>query len=315
MSGSATSNIIAQLIPTLLGSPTAVKTGGTTSSSSKSDSTSTNALMKILQDTLSSADDDGKTQAIIDSLFSQSAKAFLPIIGKQAAAGIYNSTTLAQLAQEARGSAFNQAAKTVLDYKTNKQVAATNAASALGQLNTTKTGVTSPTTQTTSPNTLTQLLSGSVLGYGLYKQFGTDLKDLFSFGSSPSDYAAAGKGLDVSREVDGVPTTANAFRDAKDTPDFTDSGGEALTINDPSAGSDITSIGYDAVNGLTSPTDTGWMDVLGDNAAITDTGWHWTDTGLEDGGLSDFFSTDAATNSGDLFSGASELLSSIWDWF
>lgn len=192
-------NLLSTLAPLFLGSGNKTTTtsggtstvrdsGGTTTSTSKSssDAGTISSLQGVANTAGANAVDTTKTDALVADILRQSAQAFTPVIAQQSSAGLYNSSTLALLSNEARARATSASSKAVLDYQTGQQQIQTNALSnLLGATKSTTTETTAPATTRTvdNPSTtavtvqapavdpMTSLLTlgGGILGNSLLK--------------------------------------------------------------------------------------------------------------------------------------------------
>ena len=113
---------------------TGSSTGGSTSSTTSTGSVDVDPLTSLFQTAMGNASDTSATDNIVKNIMYQSVEAFTPVAGQQNSSGIYNSTVIPQLAGVAAGQATNQAAQTVLNYKTAQQSQALQAAQVLGQI-------------------------------------------------------------------------------------------------------------------------------------------------------------------------------------
>lgn len=142
------SRLISVISPILLGTGKTT-TGGTTSSSGNTNQnqsqdqtqvTTTNksadpgtlaALLGIAQNASNNAQNPDITAQIVNNIFKQSAEAFAPTIGSAASTGLYNTSTLGLLSNDARARATAQAASSVLNFQTSQQQIANNALSSV----------------------------------------------------------------------------------------------------------------------------------------------------------------------------------------
>jgi hypothetical protein len=131
--------LIQSISPILLGSGGQTgNTSGTSSTSGSSGSGSTTttntsnttqktpdpgtlqALIAMASQASANADNPAMTDGVVQNIFRQSAEAFAPTIGTAGSSGLYNTTTLNMLSNDARARATAQAASTVLNYKTTQ---------------------------------------------------------------------------------------------------------------------------------------------------------------------------------------------------
>ena len=197
MSGTtSTTALMNLLLPLFAGSGTTTKTGGTstTTTGTTASADSINNLQNILQQATANGADTTKLNALVTSLFTQAGQNFLPQIGAAASSGLYNSTTLGQVAAQAQGQAVNQAASTILNYQTQQNQIAEQAASQLAQA--TKT-TTSTTTEPTVKSSTAPIINPAITlgGVGLLAaktlsdKLGTTdpLLKMLGFGGSSAD--------------------------------------------------------------------------------------------------------------------------------
>lgn len=131
------SRLISAISPILLGTGK-TSAGNNTSSTSgqSSDQTSTTqknadpgtlaALLGIAQNASDKAQNPDITNQIVQNIFQQSATAFAPTAGAAASTGLYNTSTLGLLSDNARAQATAQAASAVLNFQTSQQQIAQN---------------------------------------------------------------------------------------------------------------------------------------------------------------------------------------------
>jgi len=148
--------LIAALSPILLGSGkgTTTDTGAGTQTGASTSTTTTGApslsdLQAVFAQASANSTNDAATQTIVDNILKQAAIAFGSTKAAGNSAGLYNSTTVDQLAGQAEAAATQQAAQTVLNYKTAQQQIAGQAAGSIGQI----TAATAPKTTTGNTGT------------------------------------------------------------------------------------------------------------------------------------------------------------------
>lgn len=177
--------LIAAISPILLGSGRT--TGGTASSSaSSSDQTQTSttqknadpgtlaALLGIAGNAANNAQNPDITNQIVQNIFRQSAEAFAPTVGTAASTGLYNTSTLGLLSDDARARAVAQSAQAVLGFQTSQQQIASGAlTSVLGATGSTTT-TTDLTNNTKAANTGStfNITAPSLGGAGLLQSVG-----------------------------------------------------------------------------------------------------------------------------------------------
>ena len=192
MSGS-TSSLLNLLLPLFAGSGTTTKSGSvsTTTSGSTSSADAISNLQNILQQATANGADTTKLNALVTNLFTQAGQNFLPQIGQAASSGLYNSTTLGQVASQAQGQAVNQAASTILNYQTTQNQLADQAANQLAAATktTTSTTTTPKTTSGTAPivsPTITLGAAGLLGAKALSDKLGTTAPIMKALGFGPS---------------------------------------------------------------------------------------------------------------------------------
>lgn len=148
------SRLISAISPILLGTGK-TNAGNNTTSTSGSDQTQTTttqknadpgtlaALLGIAQNASDRSQNPDITNNIVNQIFRQSAEAFAPTVGASASTGLYNTSTLGLLSDNARANATAQAASAVLNFQTSQQQIAAGALSNI-------LGATGSTTSTTS---------------------------------------------------------------------------------------------------------------------------------------------------------------------
>lgn len=178
------SRLISAISPILLGTGK-TSAGNNTSSSSdqSSDQTSTTqknadpgtlaALLGIAQNASDKAQNSDITNQIVQNIFQQSAQAFAPTAGAAASTGLYNTSTLGLLSDNARAQATAQAASAVLNFQTSQQQIAQNSLTSVLNATGSSTTTSKAATQTanagqgTSFNITAPSLSGSSLLTGM----------------------------------------------------------------------------------------------------------------------------------------------------
>ena len=164
--------LIAALSPILLGSGKGTtadqSTGGQSGASTSTTTTgapSLSDLQTIFEQATANSTNDKATSDIVTNILNQAAIAFGSTKAAGNSAGLYNSTTVQQLADQAEAVATQQAAQTVLNYKTAQQQIAGQAAGTIGQLTAStalKTTTGNTGTQNTAAGTKTTQVASSV---------------------------------------------------------------------------------------------------------------------------------------------------------
>lgn len=205
------SNIINSLAPIFLGS------GKTTQGENTSSSASAGIpeLQQLLAQLNSQAGDTSLTDNLVSNIMTKAAQAFAPTMGQQSGAGLYNSTVLRQMSNEAKARATAEASAAVLDFRTNSQKIATAAAGNLTAA--TKTTTSTGTKQTAPIISPSSLLPGLLLMAGKSALGKTDIMDSI-FGakkkvpgsSLASEYRADMPGGDTSAVTGNAGSSAGA---------------------------------------------------------------------------------------------------------
>lgn len=113
---------LAQLAPVVAGNKT------TTTSSSRSSPVATDALTRIIQDSMYDANNPDVVNNMVQEILRKSAIEFAPTQGMEKQSGLYNSSTLTLLRDRAKADATGAASKAALDFQTNQRGIAANAA-------------------------------------------------------------------------------------------------------------------------------------------------------------------------------------------
>lgn len=167
----------ALLAPLLIGS-------GTKKGTETTNTTSSPDLIALLKGLVGQASDNANnptaTQGTVDDIIRQARVAFTPTLGAAGRSGLYNSSTVSNLASESIANATRAASQAVLGYKTNQQQLAVGGASNL--LAASKGSVTT-TAGDTSAAISPALLGGGLAALQLYAK-SDKIKDLLGFGSS-----------------------------------------------------------------------------------------------------------------------------------
>lgn len=150
----------------------------------------------ISSQALSNADNaEQVTNDIVNRIITKNANAFGSTLAASHVAGLYNSTTMSQLAGEAQASSSAETAKAVLDYRTGQQAIASRTSGDILSASKTQTQQTAPTVDPM----VSMLLGGGATAYSAYKN--RDLIRKFFSGGTEED--GAGKLLDP---ITGKPT-------------------------------------------------------------------------------------------------------------
>lgn len=153
---------IAQLAPIFLGS------GKTTTNQNVTvDPGAIAGLRKTAADARANADDDTITSKIVDDIMRRAAISFSPVVGAEKQAGLYNSSTLRLLSDEAKSNATAAASKATLDYKTAQRQIATQADASIAQA--TRGVSTTQSTGSTVPKSASLTALAALAGTSLFK--------------------------------------------------------------------------------------------------------------------------------------------------
>ena len=256
--------LIASLAPILLGGgqTTANQTGSSTTVNTGSNTSTTTSgapsladLQAVFDQASSNSTNDAATSAIVTNILHQAAIAFGPTRAAGNASGIYNSTVVSQMADEAQAQATAQAAQSVLNYKTAQQTIAENAGGSIGQLtaatapktttgSNATTAVTTPKTTTTQQTaasipggtTLLGTAAGGLAGYSALDKLGLTQKLSGLLGSSdPEADQLLGPGETPQFSPDAIANSqaySNALAEGVPTPDFPGITGIGTSVSD-----------------------------------------------------------------------------------
>lgn len=237
---------IGQLAPLVLGSGKQTTTSRTTSSP-----VATDALTRIINDSMYDANNPAVVDAMVQEILRKSALEFSPNQALEKQSGMYNTSTLQLMRDRAKADATGAAAKAALDFQTNQRGIAANAAGSLAQ-------ATRETTQTSKaapaiPTWASLGIGGAMAAKSLF----SNAKDITKFLEDPftntkkmllEDEVGGDIGEGTSNFVDGI-AAAGGFSLGGGTSDFTE-GGSFGSFSDgggvDSFGSDFT----DSAEGL-----------------------------------------------------------------
>lgn len=226
------SDALAKLAPLILGSGKTTTTESESGSVSPGSQAANDALLQQLMPQISGT---AATDPVVANILSKAQQAFAPVIAGQNSAGLYNSTTLQQLRDNATARATGEASAAVLQHQTEAANISQRAIAANMAATRSQTGAkASQTGSILSPQLLaslgTSLFGKSALNYAK-KQLGLDdaastAKDLGpgNIGSTVDSSGAAGS--DVGFDAFGNPTSS--------TGGVTSNGGVASSIGDAS---------------------------------------------------------------------------------
>lgn len=184
------------------------------------------ALLKSLVDqSTANANDPSKTADMVTDIIRKAQVAFTPTLGSAGRSGLYNSSTVQQLANESVGNATAAASQAVLTYKTQQQQLAQSGASALvnATAGKTTTGTTNETVTSAPgiPSGVSSMLGIGLAGLQAYSSRDKLLK-LVGLGGppGPGDQAAQDALINGTVPPDFVSETA-----AGNLPSFSSFGG------------------------------------------------------------------------------------------
>jgi hypothetical protein len=126
------STAASNIIPLLFGSPKQTKTSSVTQQASI-DPLARESLMNIINTSVSRANNPQEANAVVQDILRRASTAFAPVMGESNRTGLYNSQTLNLLRDQAVADATGAGAKAVLDFQTQNQQIAANAAGTLAQ--------------------------------------------------------------------------------------------------------------------------------------------------------------------------------------
>ena len=274
--------------------------------SSRPDASIIDRLQGLFDEALANSSDPKAVQPIVNKILEDAKVAFAPQLGREAAAGVYNSTARQQMAERASADAAGAISSAVLNYKTSQQQVAAQAGNSLAAnvRNTSNTG----NQRSVVPPALGAFSNPAMLGlgaYSLYKQK-DKIFDWLTGGST-----VAGTAEDVVRYTTGAKDLLAPFN-------FMSGGAESVP-----AWMDITQSPdlYHMVTGTMPPFSTAGTAAGGEVANfVSDFGDFLPDfssftgnevfdfAGLGDSG----FDIDAGFI-GDIFSGAGDFAGGIFD--
>lgn len=271
---SATSGVvnIAQLIsslaPIFAGSGTTTGTTGaqastsTTTSKSSIDPATLAMLNSIITTAGGNASNPAATKGIVDNILAESSQAFAPVIASGNSAGLYGTSTLANLASESKARATAAASKAVLDYTTSQQSIQLNA------LNTVASGnksTTSTTGTNVAPTFSTKITAPSINPLTSIATIGGGVLANKLLGSSPVSSALDTAGSAINAHViapitDALGITTNATPLAAQASLLSGAGGNTFGVGALSGGVGATAPGLSAegVAGLAAPATNGF---------------------------------------------------------
>lgn len=170
------------ILPLIFGS-------GKTTSKTTSDPNAIAGLQGIANTATANSTDDSITTNLVNNIMRQAAIQFAPIVAQSKTAGLYNSSTLTQLASNAQSDATADASGAVLNYKTNQQQIAANAFGTIANNSRTTTQQTAPSI----PPGISTALSAAAVAKSAFsnrdaissfiKDPSGSIKKLFDFGS------------------------------------------------------------------------------------------------------------------------------------
>lgn len=181
--------LISAISPILLGSGgqsgntngSTTSEGGTTTTSTQTQQRNADpgtlaALLGVAQNATNNSQNPDITNSIVQNIFRQSAEAFAPTIGTSASSGLYGTTTLDMLSNDARARATAQASSAVLNYKTAQDQIASGALSNILSQTGSTTGTNTSTTRTenagTTKGTTFNITAPSLSGSSLLQSAG-----------------------------------------------------------------------------------------------------------------------------------------------
>lgn len=176
-------SITSLLAPLILGSGTK-KTSETTTPANNPDLLA--LLQSITTQANNNANDPAAANATVQDIIRKATLAFAPQLGAEGRSGLYNSSTISQLAKETTADATSAASQAVLGYQTQQRsIAAQGAGTLLNATRSTTTGQ----QQATSPPIPSTLLGAGLLGLQLYSKKDAITKFL-GLGKDATDTAA-----------------------------------------------------------------------------------------------------------------------------
>lgn len=298
MAAAPLSDLAAVLQSMFLGSNKS--TTETTTGTARADAPILERLQSLFDEAMTNSRDPKAVQPVVDKIMRDAQIAFAPQLGREASAGLYNSTTRNQIANQATADAAGAVSGAVLNYKTGQQQIANQAGNTLASNARTTTGAGNQ--RAVSPPALGQDFSKlAMTGLGAYSLFKQKDKiaDWLTGGTTvagtPADYATFSTAAnDLLAPLDFLSGGTSAFSSGA-TP-FVQAADELLAPLDFLGGGSTEIANFftgEDIAGLTDAFDFGGFD-------ITDT-------------IMDFSGFDLGFDITDIFSGIGDFGGTIFD--
>lgn len=307
------SSVLSTLLPIFAG------TGKTLSTTSGSPQANANE-QSIIDQATANANNPALTDQLVQNIMTQASQAFAPVVAQQQSSGMYNTTTLQMLKDNAMARATQESAKTVLDYRTNQQQIADAASKNLLAANQSKVS----RTAASPASTPLALLGAGLKGVQLLKNTGAldKAKTMLGFGSNANSEANL---PEAPADIVGSPDTDQAMLDAAGAGGVTsDTGGGigtgfgagGVTGAGTSAADTAIDVGINAADNLnTSPLAAEALTM--NDASLSGFGDVATNAGgaavTPDANAASATGTDAVTTAADTGTDASDSLASAID--
>lgn len=196
------SSVLSTLLPIFAG------TGKTLSTTSGSPQANANE-QSIIDQATANANNPALTDQLVQNIMTQASQAFAPVVAQQQSSGMYNTSTLQMLKDNAMARATQESAQTVLNYRTSQQQIADAASKNLLAANQSRVS----RTAASPASTPLALAAAGLKGYSLLSKNGLIDKatHALGFGSNASSEANL---PDAPADIVGSSSTDQAMLDA-----------------------------------------------------------------------------------------------------
>lgn len=189
-------DVFSKLLPIFAGS-------GKTTTTENSSGASINDEQNVVNQAMANSNNPAMTDTLVQNIMTQAAQSFAPVVAQQNAGGMYNTSTLQLLKNDAMARATAQSSKAVLDYNTSQQQIADAASGRLLQASKVGTKATAPGLD---PNITAALGAAGLASKGYSVAKGTGLldsaKNALGLGNPEANLAAAPADVMGSNETD-----------------------------------------------------------------------------------------------------------------
>lgn len=183
--------LISTAAPLLFG---AGKKSGTSTTTPANDPAMLAILQSIVAQSTANANDPNRTADLVSDILRKAQVAFTPVLSAANRSGLYNSSTVQQLANESISDATRSASKAVLDYQTEQQKIAASGAASLVQATRSETTNQTQNQAGLIPSSVSSLLGLGLAGATAWSQR-KKLLDLLGLGGGDDAAAAAAEAL------------------------------------------------------------------------------------------------------------------------